>query len=190
MLRSASSGHLTPATIDATLREFAIARGAEYTDDLARLAETFVNGLIDVVNDRSQPTGPAPELFVRLTRLYFELLTRFTDLQTAQIDDCLRTLLTAGGDEAASEANPDLVFAKVDTEDQQQLAAAMNITSIPTIMAFKDGIGVFAQAGALPRPMLDDLISQVRALDMDRVRAELAQRETEQAVGSSQATEG
>jgi thioredoxin len=91
--------------------------------------------------------------------------------------------------EAASEENPDLVFAKVDTEDQQQLAAAMNISSIPTIMAFKDGIGVFAQAGALPRPMLDDLISQVRALDMDRVRAELAQRETEQAVGSAQATE-
>ena len=92
--------------------------------------------------------------------------------------------------EAASEANPDIVFAKVDTEDQQQLAAAMNITSIPTIMAFKDGIGVFAQAGALPRPMLDDLISQVRALDMDRVRAELAERETEQAVGSAQATVG
>ena len=91
--------------------------------------------------------------------------------------------------EAASEANPDLTFAKVDTEDQQQLAAAMNITSIPTIMAFKDGIGVFAQAGALPRPMLDDLISQVRALDMDRVRAELARQETEQAVGSSQVTE-
>ena len=91
--------------------------------------------------------------------------------------------------EAASEANPDLTFAKVDTEDQQQLAAAMNITSIPTIMAFKDGIGVFAQAGALPRPMLDDLISQVRALDMDRVRAELAHQETEQAVESSQVTE-
>ena len=84
--------------------------------------------------------------------------------------------------EAASEANPDLTFAKVDTEDQQQLAAALNITSIPTIMAFKDGIGVFAQAGALPRTMLDDLISQVRALDMDRVRTELARQETEQAV--------
>ena len=91
--------------------------------------------------------------------------------------------------EAASEANPDLTFAKVDTEDQQQLAAALNITSIPTIMAFKDGIGVFAQAGALPRPMLDDLISQVRALDMDRVRAELAHQESEQAVESSQVTE-
>lgn len=79
--------------------------------------------------------------------------------------------------EAASEANPDLTFAKVDTEDQQQLAAAMNITSIPTIMAFKDGIGVFAQAGALPRPMLDELVSQVRALDMDEVRAQLAAQE-------------
>jgi thioredoxin 1 len=56
-------------------------------------------------------------------------------------------------------------------------------------MAFKDGIGVFAQAGALPRPMLDDLISQVRALDMDRVRAELARRDTEQSVESSQVTE-
>ncbi|MFF2273124.1 thioredoxin [Agromyces sp. NPDC058136] len=79
--------------------------------------------------------------------------------------------------EAAAEANPDLVFAKVDTEDQQQLAAAMNITSIPTIMAFKDGIGVFAQAGALPRPMLDELVSQVRALDMNDVRAQLAAQE-------------
>ena len=91
--------------------------------------------------------------------------------------------------EAASEANPDLTFAKVDTEDQQQLAAAMNITSIPTIMAFKDGIGVFAQAGALPRPMLDDLIDQVRALDMERVRAEIARQDAEQSVGSSQVTE-
>ena len=70
-----------------------------------------------------------------------------------------------------------MTFAKVDTEAQQQLAAAMNITSIPTIMAFKDGIGVFAQAGALPRPVLDDLVSQVRELDMNQVRADLARRE-------------
>jgi thioredoxin 1 len=83
--------------------------------------------------------------------------------------------------EAAAEANPDMTFAKVDTEAQQQLAAAMNITSIPTIMAFKDGIGVFAQAGALPRPVLDDLISQVRELDMNQVRADLARREAEAA---------
>jgi thioredoxin 1 len=56
-------------------------------------------------------------------------------------------------------------------------------------MAFKEGIGVFAQAGALPRPMLDDLVSQVRALDMDRVRADLARQEAEQAVASSELTE-
>jgi thioredoxin 1 len=112
--------------------------------------------------------------------------TVFIDFWAGWCGPCLRF---APNYEAASEANPDLVFAKVDTEDQQQLAAAMNITSIPTIMAFKDGIGVFAQAGALPRPMLDDLISQVRALDMDRVRAELAQQEAEQSVAASGAVE-
>ncbi|MEO5920806.1 MAG: thioredoxin domain-containing protein [Pseudolysinimonas sp.] len=76
---------------------------------------------------------------------------------------------------AASEANDDIVFGKVDTDAHQALSGAMNIQSIPTLMIFRDGIGVFAQAGALPRPALDDLIGQVRALDMDAVRAEIAQ---------------
>jgi thioredoxin 1 len=108
--------------------------------------------------------------------------TVFVDFWAGWCGPCLQF---APNYEAAAEANPDLTFAKVDTEDQQQLAAAMNITSIPTIMAFKDGIGVFAQAGALPRPMLDELVSQVRALDMDQVRADLARREAEDAAESA-----
>jgi thioredoxin 1 len=104
--------------------------------------------------------------------------TVFVDFWASWCGPCLQF---APNYEAAAEANPDLVFAKVDTEDQQQLAAAMNITSIPTIMAFKDGIGVFAQAGALPRPVLDDLVSQVRELDMDQVREQLAREEDGQA---------
>ena len=74
---------------------------------------------------------------------------------------------------AAAEENPDIVFGKVDTEAERNLAGAMRIMSIPTLMIFRDGIGVFSQAGALPRPALDDLIRQVRALDMDAVRAEI-----------------
>jgi thioredoxin len=75
--------------------------------------------------------------------------------------------------DSASEENTDIVFGKVDTDAEQRLAGAMNIQSIPTLMIFRDGIGVFSQAGALPRPALDDLIGQVRALDMDAVRAEI-----------------
>ncbi|HEY4152530.1 MAG TPA: thioredoxin [Pseudolysinimonas sp.] len=76
--------------------------------------------------------------------------------------------------DSTSEANDDIVFAKVDTDANQNLSAAMGIQAIPTLMAFRDGIGVFSQAGALPRPALEDLVAQVRNLDMDAIRAEIA----------------
>lgn len=75
---------------------------------------------------------------------------------------------------AAAEDNPDVTFAKVDTEAERGLSSALDIRSIPTLMIFRDGIGVFSQAGALPRHALDDLLGQVRALDMDAVRAQIA----------------
>jgi thioredoxin 1 len=77
---------------------------------------------------------------------------------------------------AAAEEHADIVFAKVDTEAEPALAGAARIMSIPTLMAFRDGILVFSQPGALPAPALDELISQVRALDMDAVRASAAQQ--------------
>jgi thioredoxin len=83
--------------------------------------------------------------------------------------------------EAASEENSDITFAKVDTEAQQEIAGGMGISSIPTLMIFKDGVGVFSQAGALPKPVLDDLIGQVRELDMNAVREQIAQQQAAEA---------
>jgi thioredoxin 1 len=82
--------------------------------------------------------------------------------------------------EEASKEHDGIVFAKVDTEAEQALAAALNITSIPTLMAFRDGILVFRQAGALPKESLRSLISQVGALDMDAVRAQLEDKKVQQ----------
>jgi thioredoxin 1 len=76
--------------------------------------------------------------------------------------------------EAAAEANADIVFTKVDTEAEQDLAREAGIMSIPTLMAFRDGILLYREAGALGAATFDDLISQVRALDMESVRAEIA----------------
>lgn len=75
--------------------------------------------------------------------------------------------------EEASEKRPEVVFAKVDTEAEQQLAGMAGISSIPTLMIFRDGILLYSEAGALPAPALEDLISQVEALDMDEIRAEI-----------------
>ena len=79
--------------------------------------------------------------------------------------------------EAASDKHQDITFGKVDTEDQQALAGAAQITSIPTLMAFRDGILVFSQPGALPAAALEQVIKAVRDLDMDDVRARLAQQQ-------------
>jgi thioredoxin 1 len=76
--------------------------------------------------------------------------------------------------EAASEANPEVVFAKVDTEDQQQLAGMAGIQSIPTLMIFKEKVLIFSQPGALPAAALDELIAAAKDLDMVQVHAQIA----------------
>ncbi|MEW2168086.1 thioredoxin [Streptomyces sp. NPDC007084] len=94
--------------------------------------------------------------------------------------------------EKAAEANPDLVFAKVDTEAQPELAAAFDIQSIPTLMIVRDQVAIFAQPGALPAEALEDVIGQARKLDMDEVRKSVAaqQAAAAQGQGTSEAAEG
>ena len=94
--------------------------------------------------------------------------------------------------ERASEKHGDLVFAKVDTEAQPDLAQAFNITSIPTLMVIKDKVILYAQPGALPEPSLEDLITQARQVDMAQVRADLAadqQADGQQADGQPEASQ-
>ncbi len=85
--------------------------------------------------------------------------------------------------EAASEKHPDVVFAKVDTEAEQSLAGAAGITSIPTLMAFRDGILLFRQPGALPAPSLEELIGAIKAADMEEIKKEVAAQEAQLAEG-------
>lgn len=80
--------------------------------------------------------------------------------------------------EAASDKHGDIVFGKVDTEAERGLAQAAGISSIPTLMAFRDGILLYSEPGALRAADLDRLIEQVEALDMDAIRAELAARQS------------
>lgn len=82
--------------------------------------------------------------------------------------------------EKASEKHEDIVFAKVDTDAEQELAGALGISSIPTLMAFRDGIGVFAQPGAMQSSGLEQVIQAVRDLDMEDVRAKVAEQEAQQ----------
>jgi thioredoxin 1 len=89
--------------------------------------------------------------------------------------------------EEASNKYPDITFGKVDTEVERNLAGAANIRSIPTLMAFRDGILVFAQPGALPGPALDQVINAVKDLDMEDVRKQIAEAEAAAATGGDNA---
>ena len=83
--------------------------------------------------------------------------------------------------ERVSDAFPDVVFGKINTEEQQSLAGMFGIRSIPTTIAFKEGIGVFMQPGAIPEDALKDLVVKLQNLDMDEVREEIAAKKTEKA---------
>ena len=81
--------------------------------------------------------------------------------------------------EVASEKHPDIAFAKVNTEEEREMSAGFNIRSIPTLMVFREQIILYAEAGALPAGALDQLIEQVKSLDMDKVRADIAAEENQ-----------
>ena len=81
--------------------------------------------------------------------------------------------------EEAATKHPDITWGKINTEEQQELAGALRISSIPTLMVFRDGILVFRQAGALPGPVLENLVEQVRGLDMDDVRRQIAEQSSQ-----------
>lgn len=91
--------------------------------------------------------------------------------------------------ETAAEQHADIVFGKIDTEAEAQLAGMAEITSIPTLMAFRDGILVFREAGALPAPALQSLIEQIKELDMDEVRRQIVQAQAERAQAEGSQTE-
>ncbi|HHX84579.1 MAG TPA: thioredoxin [Actinomycetales bacterium] len=82
--------------------------------------------------------------------------------------------------EKVSEKNPEITFAKVDTDAEQQLGAMLQIQSIPTLMAFREGIAVFRHSGAIPEQALDDLIGQIKGLDMDEVRKAVEEAQKQQ----------
>ncbi|MEQ1501099.1 MAG: thioredoxin [Myxococcota bacterium] len=89
--------------------------------------------------------------------------------------------------EQASVKHEDIVFGKVDTQDQQDLAAQLQIQAIPTLMVFRDGILLYREAGALPPPAFEDLITQVKGLDMAQVRKDIAEQQAQGGQGDHEA---
>ena len=89
--------------------------------------------------------------------------------------------------DAVAAENTDVVFAKINTDEQQQLAGAFNIPSIPPLMAFRDGVLLYAQPGALPKPQLEELVKKMRDLNMDDVRKEIAAQKAKAGDGPAQA---
>ena len=89
--------------------------------------------------------------------------------------------------EKASEKYPDIVFGKVNTEEQQELAGAFQIMSIPTLMVFRDQVLLYAQPGALPGEALDQIVAKVKELDMAKVKAEIAEQEKKAGNGATEA---
>lgn len=118
---------------------------------------------------------------VELTSVNFDNMIKDNDIVVVDFwaDWCGPCKMFAPTFEAASEKHPQVVFGKVDTEAQQSLASAAGIQSIPTLMIFRDGILLFSQPGALPPAALEDLVSQVKAIDMAQVHAEIAQQQAE-----------
>ena len=87
--------------------------------------------------------------------------------------------------EEISEKHPDIVFGKINTEEEQAIAAHFQIRSIPTLMVFREQIIIFAEAGMVPGPQLDDMIGQIKTLDMDKVRAEIAEAQAAEEANAS-----
>jgi thioredoxin len=87
--------------------------------------------------------------------------------------------------ERVAEANPDVTFAKVNTDEEQELAGAFNIRSIPTLMIFRDKVLLFAQPGALPQNVLEEIVKKARELDMEKVRAEVAKQQADAQSGQA-----